>query len=73
MYPKTEMISLMRYWLFSKRGLYNKYPTAVPIPNSARFRKLRIFCKVVVSPTKSAPRIFKNIFREKKDKASVKK
>jgi hypothetical protein len=43
------------------------------IPNSERFRYPRIFCNVPVSPINSAPRLSRNIFREKKVRKSDRK
>jgi hypothetical protein len=45
-------------------GLYNDVAIAMPMPNSVRFRKLRIFPKVVLTPRTSAPRQSRKTLRE---------
>ena len=71
--PKTETISLIFCLFPSSNGLYRLKATAVPIPISARLRKPKMFTSVPESPRKSAPKLFRKIFLEKKESPNDKK
>ena len=54
-------------------GLNRKKLILIPIPNSDRFNRPNMLNNVPVSPMKSAPRLSKNIFLEKKVTSRVRK
>ena len=72
-YPKTERISCITIRLLVCNGLNKKKLMHPAIPNSARFKYPNILDRVPYKPIKSAPRLVRKIFLEKKDKKRVMK
>ena len=63
--PNKAIILFISPWFLLYRGLYKVKPIAVPMPSSAKFKKLRILLNVDSRPIKSSPKSFKKILREK--------